>query len=314
MSEIRVGMFPPQNVVGGDPEVLAGHLEAMVAAGLDHVAAGDHISFFVGVGVDGLISAASLASLNTSLDVLVSVYILSVRNPVLVARQISTISTFAPGRLILGVGVGGEDRHEIEICGVDPATRGKRMDEALTALRALLTGSPTDVSGEFFNFEGATIIPPPRPMPPILVGGRSDAAIQRTGRLGDGWIATWVSARRFSEAAAQIDEIAAENGRESVLWRHAIQTWCGFGDSRSNARSYLSTAMQNLYRLPFEKFEKWSPFGTPHEVAEELLPYAEAGCTTFNLLPQSADPRTSIEGAAEIKTLLNKWAGTKGPT
>ena len=62
-------------------------------------------------------------------------YLLPLRHPVLVARQLADIERLAPGRLVLGVGVGGEDRHEVAICGVDPATRGARMDECLAVLR-----------------------------------------------------------------------------------------------------------------------------------------------------------------------------------
>jgi len=53
----------------------------------------------------------------------------------------------------LGVGVGGEDRHEIEVCGVDPSTRGRRTNESIEIIRALMTGQPIDYSGEFFDLE-----------------------------------------------------------------------------------------------------------------------------------------------------------------
>ena len=77
----------------------------------------------------------------------------AMRHPVPVARQIATLCESAPGRFVLGVGVGGEDRHEIEICGVDPRTRGRRTDESLAALRALLRGEPTSHACEFFAFD-----------------------------------------------------------------------------------------------------------------------------------------------------------------
>ena len=77
-----------------------------------------------------------------TLRVHVAVYLLALRHPVPLARTLATIAELAPGRLALGVGVGGEDRHEIEICGVDPATRGSRTDEALAIVRGLLSGEP----------------------------------------------------------------------------------------------------------------------------------------------------------------------------
>ncbi len=65
---------------------------------------------------------------------------MALRHPVPVARQIASLCEAAPGRLSFGVGIGGEDRHEIEICGVDPATRGRRTDESLEVLLPLLAG------------------------------------------------------------------------------------------------------------------------------------------------------------------------------
>ena len=87
------------------------------------------MSFFVGAGSDGLITATSLLAAQAELPVYVGLYLLPLRHPVPVARQLATIAQLAPGRLTLGVGIGGEDPHEIEICGVDPKTRGRRMDE-----------------------------------------------------------------------------------------------------------------------------------------------------------------------------------------
>jgi alkanesulfonate monooxygenase SsuD/methylene tetrahydromethanopterin reductase-like flavin-dependent oxidoreductase (luciferase family) len=71
------------------------------------------------------------------LPVYSGVYLLPLRHPVLVARQLADIDRLAPGRLIFGVGVGGEDRREVSVCGVDPATRGLRMNECLTVVRQL---------------------------------------------------------------------------------------------------------------------------------------------------------------------------------
>jgi alkanesulfonate monooxygenase SsuD/methylene tetrahydromethanopterin reductase-like flavin-dependent oxidoreductase (luciferase family) len=81
---------------------------------------GDHVTFFGGFGVDGLVHATLLLAQHPAIEVHTSVYLLPLRHPVPVARQLSTISTFAPGRLVLGVGIGGEDPHEVTSCGVDP--------------------------------------------------------------------------------------------------------------------------------------------------------------------------------------------------
>ena len=134
--------------------------------------------------------------------------LLPLRHPVLVARQLASIAELTPGRLIFGVGIGGEDRHELEICGVDPRTVGRRMDESLQILRALSDGKPVSFDGEFFLLHDALIIPAPSPPIPLIVGGRSDAAVRRAGRFGDGWLGIWVSPRRFSSVVEQVAEHA----------------------------------------------------------------------------------------------------------
>ena len=193
-------------------------LARVADAGLDHVFVADHVSFHTGFGMDGIVQAATLAApASARLAVQIGVYLLALRHPVLVARQLATLCESAPGRLVLGVGVGGEDRHEIEICGVDPATRGRRTDEiARGAARAA---------------HGAAVLAPlrvlrvrrrrasgRRPIPPvpIVVGGRSDAALRRAARHGDGWLGVWCSPARYAQVLARIDAEAAAAGRRDV--------------------------------------------------------------------------------------------------
>jgi alkanesulfonate monooxygenase SsuD/methylene tetrahydromethanopterin reductase-like flavin-dependent oxidoreductase (luciferase family) len=273
-------------------------------AGIDHVCCGDHVSFFVGVGLDGLLQATALSMLHPTLPVMTGVYLLPLRHPVLVARQISDIDQLAPGRLIFGVGIGGEDRHEVEICGVDPATRGRRMEECLAVLRELLTGAPVTFHGEFFDLDDALVLPAPADPIPIVVGGRSDAAVRRAGRLGDGWLGIWNSAGRFAQVVEIIADEAGRAGRADPPTRLAMQLWCGIADTKERARALVAPAMEAFYQIPFERFEKYSPSGTPEDVAEFLAPYVEAGCTLFNLIPQADDRDAALAGAAAVKKLL----------
>jgi alkanesulfonate monooxygenase SsuD/methylene tetrahydromethanopterin reductase-like flavin-dependent oxidoreductase (luciferase family) len=296
----RVGMFLPL----GDASDMAAYLAGMHDAGLDHVCCGDHVSFFVGAGTDGLLQATALAMAHPALPVSTGVYLLPLRHPVVVARQLSDLARLAPGRLVFGVGIGGEDRHEVEICGVDPATRGRRMEECLVIVRQLLTGAPATFHGEFFDLDDALVLPPPAETIPIIVGGRSNAAVQRAGRLGDGWLGIWNSACRFADVVEIVADEATRAGRDDPPRRHAMQLWCGFSDTKEQARARLAPAMQRLYQIPFERFEKYSPYGTAEDVAEFLVPYVDAGCTTFNLVPQSDDHETALAGAAAVKKLL----------
>jgi alkanesulfonate monooxygenase SsuD/methylene tetrahydromethanopterin reductase-like flavin-dependent oxidoreductase (luciferase family) len=302
MSEIAVGCAVPSQATGLGQTALA--LRTMADAGLDHVLVGDHVSFRGGWGIDGLIAAATYAALEPRLTTYLAVYLLPLRHPAPVARQLATLATYAPGRLIFGVGIGGEDRHEVEICGVDPATRGRRMDEYLDALRGLLTGQPVTFHGQYLDLEEAQIVPAPSPPIPIVVGGRSDAAIRRAGRLAEGWMGIWCSTRRFSAAVEMAAEEAARAARGAVPWQHAMHVWCGIGATREAAREHVAAAMEQTYRLPFASFERYVPYGTPADVAEMLRGYAEAGCRSFNLKPCAAESAEAIEGAAEIRRLL----------
>jgi alkanesulfonate monooxygenase SsuD/methylene tetrahydromethanopterin reductase-like flavin-dependent oxidoreductase (luciferase family) len=279
-------------------------LARAAASGLDHVFVADHVSFHTGFGMDGIVQAATLLASEPRLAVQIGVYLLALRHPVPVARQLATLAESAPGRLVLGVGVGGEDRHEIEICGVDPASRGRRTDAALVALRGLLAGRPFSQRCEFWEFEQALIRPAPQPPIPIVIGGRSDAALRRAARHGDGWLGVWCSASRYAQVLARIREEAEAAGRSGVAWQHGLQVWVGVDDERGRARERLAASMQSMYRIPFERFEKYSPYGGPQEIAEFLAPYAEAGCTSFNLMCVAPSSERAIDAAAEVKERL----------
>jgi alkanesulfonate monooxygenase SsuD/methylene tetrahydromethanopterin reductase-like flavin-dependent oxidoreductase (luciferase family) len=305
-------MFPPSGLLELGPEAARAFLAQAGEAGIDHVCCGDHVSFFVGMGFDGLVQAAGLAMLHPTLPVYTGVYLLPLRHPVLVARQLADIARLAPGRLIFGVGIGGEDRREVEMCGVDPATRGLRMDECLAIVRQLLTGKPVTWHGRFFTLDEAVIAPAPAEPAPIIVGGRSDAAVRRAGRLGDGWLGIWNSPRRFAAAVELAADEAARAGRPGPPQRHAMQVWCGLADSRQAARACLAPAMEAFYQVPFERFERYCPYGTPEDVAGFLAPYAAAGCAEFNLIPQvTGHDDDAIAAVAAVKRLLTaEFTGT----
>jgi len=204
----------------------------------------------------------------------------------------------------LGVGVGGGDRHELEIGGVDPSTRGRRLDECLTIVRALLAGETVDFSGRVFRVEQARIVPIPSGTVPIVVGGRSAAALRRAGRLGDGWLGIWVSPARYGAAVEEVAAEAEATGRGAVDWNHGLSLWCGFGADRAATRERLAAAMEGLYRTPFDAFERWCPYGTPEAVAEAVAPYLDAGCTTVHLVPVTESTGAAVAAVAEVRARL----------
>jgi alkanesulfonate monooxygenase SsuD/methylene tetrahydromethanopterin reductase-like flavin-dependent oxidoreductase (luciferase family) len=302
---ISVAVSPPQGLLRSDLDARRALLGAIADAGLDGLLYADHVSFRGGSGMEALVLMAGLSQLHPDLQLNVGVYLLPLRHPVPVARAVATVAELAPGRLVFGVGIGGEDRHEVEVCGVDPRTRGRRCDECLQVLRPLLAGESVTFHGEFFDVEDCRVLPAPEPPVPLLVGGRSDAAVRRAGRFGDGWLATWLSPRRMAEATASCAEVAAAEGRGEVDWQHTLQTWLGIDRSPERARDHVNAGMEDFYRIPFDGFERYTPSGSPEQVAEFLAPYRDLGVRRFNLTPCAASAAEAIELTGEVKRLLN---------
>jgi alkanesulfonate monooxygenase SsuD/methylene tetrahydromethanopterin reductase-like flavin-dependent oxidoreductase (luciferase family) len=313
--QLRVGTLADDQMLTGPLPRRRELLARARQAGLDHVFVADHISFYTGLGMDGLIQAATIAALEPDLAIHIGVYLLALRHPLPVARQVATLCESAPGRLHLGVGVGGEDRHEVEICGVDPRTRGLRTNESIMALRGLLSGRPVSHHSPFFSFQDALIKPAPDPAVPIVVGGRSDAAIRRAALLGDGWLGVWCSAKRFAQVLAQIKALASERSLPAPeTWDHGLQVWIGLGDDAPLARARLAKRMEGMYHTPFEHFEKYSPFGRPSEIAQFLAPYIAAGCRHLNIMPVAESTEAGLEGAAEIRERLLAMTSSPAPS
>jgi alkanesulfonate monooxygenase SsuD/methylene tetrahydromethanopterin reductase-like flavin-dependent oxidoreductase (luciferase family) len=300
MTTFKVGMSDQDGLAAPGTPHRRALLERMAAAGLDHVTVGDHISFHGGTGFDGMITASTLLASHDRLPVLIGVYLLGLRHPMLAARQLATLAQMAPGRLTLGVGVAGEDRREVSNAGVAPATRGRRLDEALLLIRRLLSGAEVSYDGEFFHLDGARILPAPQPPVPIVVGGRGEPAIRRTALLGDGWLGMFCSARRFAGTRKRILEAAAEAGREPPGW-FGVNVWCGLDASPDRAREMVAARMERLYQLPYEKFQHLAPAGPPQQVAEFLYPFTEAGAGHFTLIPAGPSVEAEIDAVAEVR-------------
>jgi alkanesulfonate monooxygenase SsuD/methylene tetrahydromethanopterin reductase-like flavin-dependent oxidoreductase (luciferase family) len=302
IDKLQVGTIGSPAMLSGDLSRRRALVSQVEAAGIDHLFIADHISFHTGFGLDGIVNAATLAAMSDHLKIFIGVYLLALRHPVPVARQLSSLSQSAPGRITLGIGIGGEDRHEMEICGVDPARRGAHTNHSLKALRGLMTGKSTSYQCDFFEFQDAIIKPAPRPEIPLVIGGRSNAAIARAASYGEGWLGVWCSPERFRAVLDNIEIIAKRETQPD--WRHGMQIWTGFAKSRKEARDHVAREMEAMYRVPFERFQKYTPFGTPEEVAEFLEGYVAHGASILNIKPCAATEEEGIEAVAEVKRLL----------
>ncbi len=301
----QIYVSPPEQFFRLDVTQRRQLLERIADSGLDGVFYPDHVSFRDGSGMDGLIMLAGLSQLHPTLGVAVGVYLLPLRHPVLVARQLISLWELAPGRISFGVGVGGEDRHEMVACEVDPRSRGRRCDEALGLLVPLLQGHTVNHRGEFFHLDEVRLKPVPDPAVPVYVGGRSDAAVARAARFSQGWIAAWCSVERFRTAVADCDRRATELGRAEVPWHHQLQPWVGLGTDREKARAAVAGTMKRFYGLPFEVFERYVPFGTVSEVADFLRPYVAAGAAQLNVTACVAPGEDALAAVAQLKVALS---------
>ncbi len=277
------------------------------AAGVDGIFAGDHVTFY-GSGNDALINLAAIAAVTERVQLMTSVFLLALRHPTPVALQCAMLDQLALGRLVLGVGIGGEDPNEWWACGVDPRTRARRTDESLQVLRSLWTQEETTFEGKYFKLNNVRMQPKPfrDDGVPIYIGGRSDAALRRTARYGDAWVSIWVSPRRMQEAREKIDEWAAAEGREPAEIGLGLQLWHAVDDDSDKARQRLARRMEGFYKIPYDRFERYSPAGPPEAIAEFLAPYLEAGCTHVNLLAVQSGPDETVQAALAVKDALAK--------
>lgn len=309
---LSVGIALNDALLTGDAGERRRLVALVEASDLDHLTVGDHVSFHDGRGFDGMITASTLLATTDRLPVLIGVYLLGLRHPLLAARSIATLAQVAPGRLVLGVGVAGEDRAEVSNSGVDPATRGRRLDETLDVMQRLLAGESVSHDGRFFQLRDAQIRPTPVPRVPVVIGGQSDAALRRAARYGDGWLGIFCSPRRFGATVGRITEGALELGRPVPEW-FGLTMWCGFGTDEHTARARLGDELRAVYKLPPERFEHVTAAGTPADVAERVLPYVEAGARHLTLVPVAASTGAAIDAVAEVARLLRARVGAVAP-
>jgi len=129
----------------------------------------------------------ALGAVTTRLRFVTFVLKLPVRNPVLVAKQVTSAAVLTDNRLLLGVGT-SPWREDYDILGVPWARRGRRMDESIDIIRGLASGGYSSYAGAVLSVPPVKMAPVPTQPIPILLGGHSDAMLRRAARTGDGWM------------------------------------------------------------------------------------------------------------------------------
>jgi probable F420-dependent oxidoreductase len=259
---------------------MSAFVELVDRSGYDSLWVGDHLSFHIAI-LDPLLQLAQAAVISRRLVFGTGVYLVPLRHPTPVAKQVSTLDHLTEGRFIFGVGVGGEFHKEFEACGVPVSERGARLAESITVMRKLWSGQPATHDGRFFSFEGVTMQPPPRQAggPPIWCGGRSEAALRRIGRMTDGWMSYVITPEMFRQGLEKIASAAVAAGRVFD---------CGFGtshllftridDTYEKALEEATVSLSRRYGMDFRKAaERYCALGPPQRVVETILRFHEAG-------------------------------------
>lgn len=162
---------------------------------------------------DPITTMAMLAEATTTLRFTTSIYVLPLRDPFAVAKQLSTAAVFSNNRVTLGIGAGWQ-KSEFEALSQDFHTRGKRTDEMLEVMRKLMSSEDVEHHGRFYNFDWLHMLPAPSEPVPIYVGGETDAALRRAAR-NDGWIGTTYN--DDAELVAMLGRLEAARRAENAL-------------------------------------------------------------------------------------------------
>jgi probable F420-dependent oxidoreductase len=228
VSDMKRGVIFPQLEIGRDLGVIREYARAANDLGYDYLLAYDHVlganrasrpdwrpeAYDSGSMFHEPFTLLSwLAEVAPKLELVTGVIVLPQRQTVLVAKQAAQISLLTGGKFRLGVGVGW-NAVEYEALGEPFGNRGRRIDEQIELLRRLWTDPHVTFNGAYDTVTDAGLNPLPDESIPIWIGGLSDAAIARVGRLGDGWLPLGEPDAENAERIERFRQIAAEGGRD----------------------------------------------------------------------------------------------------
>lgn len=251
---MRIGVILPQTEIGTDPAVIREYVQTAEGLGYTHIACYEHV-----VGVDtstrpGWTGPYTVDSLFhepmvlygwlagfTKLELVTSVVVLPQRQTVLVAKQAAEVDLLTGGRFRLGVGVGWNEAEYIAL-NENFHNRGRRIEEQIEVLRLLWTQRVVTYEGRWHNLPGVGINPLPVQRPiPIWMGGRSEPAYRRIGRLADGWQPQFPPTDEGLEIVERVRQYAREAGRDPATlglepritighstpdeWRWQLERW-----------------------------------------------------------------------------------------
>lgn len=298
---MRISTSLPANDSGIPDIAMARHLETLGydAVGMPDLLIGDGTP-----GFDPTLVLTAVAAATSEIKVEFGVLTLPLRPTAWVAAQVQTLQHLSGNRVVLGVGIGGFPGSPFwrAAGGAPQGERGRRTDTALELLPHLIRGEPTEViSGE------KVVLAPAAPVPPILIGGNSEAAMRRAVRYGDGWAPSLITPQALAAKAARLREIADELGRpipSISVGGHAFLA----GDTAAALESFVRSLV-DVHRMSPEEAADVAVSGSPAQVAERLAAYAEAGADAVGLGLDGG----AWERQAELLAEANSQAAAQAP-
>ena len=273
------------------------------ACGYDSLWVTDHLAFHVPI-TDAMGLLAFAAGVTERIMLGSAVYLLPLRPTIATAKATASIDMLSGGRLTLGIGVGGEYPPEWEAAGVDRHTRGARTDEAIPLLRRLWSEKGVAHEGRHERFSELSVAPQPVRAggPPIWVGGRSDAAMRRAGRLGDGYISHMATPEHYARNLERIAEAAHEAGRAPLPFSTAAYFFTWIGDDEEEAAAACAEELGRVYAMPFDGLvRKYCLVGTPDSIRARLQQYVDAGLRHAIIAPLRDEAATIERFADEVR-------------
>ncbi len=305
----RIGIMPGPWRPGRDgADFLWTLCEFLEGSGIDSLWLSDRLSSPVPVP-EVMTTLAAVAARTVKLKFGPSVIVLPYRTPVVAAKEMATIDWLSRGRLFPAVGVGVELPREFEASGVPFKERGKRTDEAIHVIRLLWTQDEVSFQGEFFKLDRVSVFPKPwQNLPPIWIGGKSEAAIRRTARLGDGWIPSFITPAEFRAGVERVRELAKVSGREVPEDHFGTLISYAIAPSRDTAAAIAEPYLQRG-RVDEATLRECTAFGPPEVLIAKIEEYVKGGGSKFILRPLCPSDRMLEQLAIVAERVVPEYHG-----
>jgi probable F420-dependent oxidoreductase len=249
--------------------------------------------------LEPLTAMAAVAARTRRLKFGPSVLVAPFRSPVLLARQLAMLDYLSRGRMLPAVGIGVEQEREFRAAGVPFKERGRRTDEAIAIMRRCWSEAAVTHAGEFWQLEQTTVLPRPVQQPfPLWIGGSSEAAMRRAGRLGDGWIPSFVTPEQVRRGVERTQAFARAEGRKVPADHFGALVYYALDPDPARARA---AALPHIPpgRVDDATLARCTAFGPPALVAERLEEYVRAGASKFILRPM-VEPGRMLEQLEQL--------------